>query len=89
MPTITVQVPDDLKRRMDEQDIINWSAVARNAFERQLSNLEFFKDFTKDSTMTEEDAIRLGREVSRKAGERYQKIYGLKLRSNKKKSSLA
>jgi hypothetical protein len=78
MPTITVQVPDELKRRMDKHEIINWSAVARNAFEKQLSNLEFFKEFAKDSTMTEEDAIRFGREVSQKAGERYRKLYGKK-----------
>ncbi|HIH25135.1 TPA: hypothetical protein HA251_08945 [Candidatus Woesearchaeota archaeon] len=60
---------------MDEQDIINWSAVARNAFEKQLSNLEFFKEFAKDSTMTEEDAIRLGRAVNKKVGEHYRKIH--------------
>ena len=78
MPTVTIQIPDDLKRRMEKHEIINWSAVARHAFEKQLSDLEFFKEFTKDSTMTEEDAIRLGRQVSRKSGERYRKRYGLK-----------
>ncbi|MBI2664575.1 hypothetical protein HYX10_04515 [Candidatus Woesearchaeota archaeon] len=46
---------------------INWSAVAREAIKRKLLMLEKFKEFTKDSTLTEEEALELGRQVSEKA----------------------
>ena len=31
MPTITLSMPDELKKKMDEFEDINWSAVAREA----------------------------------------------------------
>lgn len=40
MGTITLSVPDKLKKKMDKKDIINWSAVARHAFIRTLGDLE-------------------------------------------------
>lgn len=40
MGTITLSVPDELKLRMDEVDIINWSSVARHAFAETLEDIE-------------------------------------------------
>ena len=71
MTNITLSIPGDLKSRMDAFAEINWSAVAREAIKRKLAMLEKFKEFTKDSTLTEEDAINLGRELSAKAMERH------------------
>ncbi|MBI5881330.1 hypothetical protein HZB90_04325 [archaeon] len=50
---------------------MNWSAVAREAIKRRLVMLEKFKEFAKDSELTEEDALRLGREVSEKVMKRH------------------
>jgi hypothetical protein len=36
MGTITLSVPDELKSEMENNDFINWSAVARRAFVRML-----------------------------------------------------
>ncbi|MBS3132384.1 hypothetical protein J4212_08180 [Candidatus Woesearchaeota archaeon] len=52
---------------MDIFQDINWSAVAREAIKRKLLMLEKFKEFTKDSTLSEEEAIEFGRQVSEKA----------------------
>jgi hypothetical protein len=74
MPTITVNVPEDLKKRMDAHDTVNWSAVARNAFEKQLESqilLHKIRELTKDSTMTEEDAITLGRELKKRSSSKF------------------
>jgi len=71
MPTVTVAVPEDLKRKMDEHDTINWSGVARKAFEKQLADLAFFEKIAKKSDMTEEDAIKLGRELKKGTYEKY------------------
>ncbi len=40
MGTITLSVPDELKRRMSRADWINWSSVARRAFSELLKDVE-------------------------------------------------
>jgi hypothetical protein len=73
MVSITLSVPKEMKNEMDSFQEINWSAVARQAIKKKLSLLEKFREFTKDSELTEEDALRLGAEVSRKALQRHKK----------------
>ncbi len=67
MVSITLSIPQEMKQEMDIFQDINWSAVAREAIKRKLLMLEKFKEFTKDSTLTEEEALELGRQVSEKA----------------------
>ena len=40
MATVSLRVPEELKRRMDEHDHINWSAVIRATLEEELDQLE-------------------------------------------------
>ena len=40
MAAITLSVPEDLKKRMESVDWINWSSVARKAFAEKLSDVE-------------------------------------------------
>lgn len=70
MVSITLSVPQDLKHEMDNFQEINWSAVARQAIMKKIMLLKQIREFTKDSTFTEEDAIRLGREVNQKLAKR-------------------
>ncbi len=72
MVSITLSVTEDLKHEMDSFPDINWSAVAREAIKKKVLMLEKFMEFTKDSTLTEEDALRLGRVVTAKAMKRHQ-----------------
>ncbi|MBU0535517.1 MAG: hypothetical protein KKE20_01025 [Nanoarchaeota archaeon] len=58
---------------MDQFPEINWSAVAREAIKKRVMMLERFKEFTKDSEFTEQDALRLGREVNKKVAEKLRK----------------
>lgn len=71
MVNMTVSVPDGLKNKMDSFPEINWSAVARNAFNEKIEDLEFIKKFKAKSTMTEEDALNLGRELNKRLAKRY------------------
>ncbi len=71
MVSITLSVPEEMKHEMDNFQDINWSAVARQAIKNKLLMLEKFKEFTKDSTLTEEEALELGRQVSEKAMKRH------------------
>ena len=40
MATVSLRVPDDLKRKMDEHGEINWSAVIRAYIEEEIGRLE-------------------------------------------------
>ena len=66
MVSITLSVPEDLKSMMDEHPEINWSAVAREAIKKRLVLMERFKAFAKDSELTEDDALQLGKNARRR-----------------------
>ena len=70
MVNVTLSIPDDLKTRMDNFAEINWSAVAREAFDEKIRLMELIRKFKEKSTLTEEDAIRLGREVNKGLAQR-------------------
>jgi hypothetical protein len=73
MVSITLAVPAEMKKEMDGYPEINWSAVAREAITRKLVILKRFREFSKDSELTEEDAIRLGRAVNKSLAGHYRK----------------
>jgi hypothetical protein len=71
MVSITLAVPEELKKEMDSFPEMNWSAVAREAIKKKIILLKKFREFTKDSTLTEEDALLLGKEVNKALAKRY------------------
>ncbi len=73
MVSITLSVPEDLKREMDLFPEINWSAVARGAIKNKVALLTRFKEFTKNSNLTEEEALDFGKKVSKAAMQRHKK----------------
>jgi len=73
MTTMTLAVPSELKHKMETFPEMNWSEVARQAFLQRIKDLEFLKKFKSDSTLTEEDALRLGRELNKNLAKRYKK----------------
>ena len=75
MVTMTLAVSPELKKRMDKFEHINWSAVARQAFEKQLTDLEVIRKITEHSTLTEKDALELGRMVNKSLFENHYKKY--------------
>ena len=73
MTTMTLAVPSELKHKMETFPEMNWSEVARQAFVQRIKDLEFLKKFKSDSTLTEENALRLGRELNKNLAKRYKK----------------
>jgi hypothetical protein len=71
MTTMTLAVPNELKKKMDAFQELNWSEVARQAFMQKIKDLEFLEKFKSKSKMTENDALHLGAEVSKKLSKRY------------------
>ena len=74
MVNITLSVPEELKKEMDEIPDINWSEVARTAIKNKILLLKRFKEFTRESILTEKDALELGRKVNRSLVKRYKKL---------------
>ena len=64
MANVSISVSDGLKRNMARFPSVNWSVVGREAFAQKITDLEFLMKFKSKSTMTEEDALRLGAKVN-------------------------
>lgn len=65
MPTITLSVPEDLKREMEKSKEINWSEVARAAIKSKVAQLRILKTISAKSKLTEKDALELGRKINK------------------------
>ena len=70
MVNVTFSIPVELKQKMDSFEEINWSAVAREAFDEKIRDLQLIKQFKAKSTFTQEDAIKLGRELNERLAKR-------------------
>ena len=49
---------------MDSFAEMNWSAIAREAFNEKIRDLELIKKFKAKSTFTQADALKLGKELN-------------------------
>ncbi|MFC7114733.1 hypothetical protein ACFQH2_06820 [Natronoarchaeum sp. GCM10025703] len=70
MPTITVNVGDDLKDRMERHPEINWSEVTRQAIQKKLETLEVMDELTSGSELTESDVADIANKINESAHER-------------------
>ena len=74
MVSITLSIPEELKQKMDKFAWLNWSALAREAFVKRMRQLEILSKFDEDfknSTLTDEDCIKLGRQLKQDMLERH------------------
>lgn len=74
MTTLTLAVPDEMKKKMDSFLEINWSEVARQAFLHKIEDMEFLRTFKEKSKLTEADALKLGKEVSKEVSNKLRKM---------------
>lgn len=64
MATMSVSVPEDLKEKMEILEEVNWSAVARKAFEEKVKQIDFLKALASESKLTEKDADQISRKIN-------------------------
>lgn len=74
MGTLSVSVPDELKLRMDHLDEINWSAVARRAFEEKVKQIEFLQKISKKSKLTQKDADEIGTKINKEMAKKFRRM---------------
>ena len=70
MPSITVNVDDDLKDRMEKHPEINWSEVTRQAIREKIETLEVMDELTSDSELTESDVAEIADKINKRERER-------------------
>ena len=73
MANLTIAISEELRKELSEFKIMNWSEVAREAFEKKIVQLRILESFSKDSELTQEDALRLGRKVNEALSKRFSK----------------
>lgn len=71
MTNMTLAVPEELKSVMKKHKEIKWSEIARAAMWEYAKKLELLDKLTKNSKMTQEDAIILGRQINTAIAKRH------------------
>ncbi|MBI5390484.1 hypothetical protein HZB02_03275 [Candidatus Woesearchaeota archaeon] len=75
MTNMTLAIPEDLYTIMQKHKTIRWSEVAREAMWDRARKLELMDRLLVNSKLTEEDALRIGRDINRSIAKRH----GIKL----------
>lgn len=71
MTNMTLAVPKELHGIMRKHKEIKWSEVAREALWNQARKLELMDKFLSKSTLTEKDALEMGRKVNEAVARRH------------------
>jgi len=70
MPSITVNVDNDLKERMEKHPEINWSEVTRQAIREKIETLEVMDELTSESELTERDVHEIADKINKSGRKR-------------------
>ena len=72
--TLTLSIAKKLKDELRELKEVNWSEVTRQFLEERVKKMKLLKrldELTKNSTLTEEDAVEIGRKINKAMAKRY------------------
>lgn len=69
--SMTLSIPEELKTEMDKHPEMNWSEIARQAIREKINLLKKMDKLLRHSTLTEKDALVLGRKVNRSVAKRF------------------
>ena len=74
MSNVCVSVPEGMKRKLDKFEMVNWSAVARQAFAEQLTKLELMDKLTAKSAATDKDIEDLSKKIKAGIAKRHNEL---------------
>ena len=75
MPTLTLAIPEDLKKEMDSLPELNWSEIARKAISERAAEFALFKSIVAKSKLSEKDALKIGSKVNDALYKAYKKKF--------------
>ena len=70
---MTLAIPSELKKQMDEVKFANWSEIARTAFKEKIIQFQVLESIAKKSKLTDKDALELGKKINKSMHESYKK----------------
>lgn len=70
MANLTFAVSANVRKEMKRHANIKWSEVVRRAIEAELARLHLLDRLLESSELKQEDAVKMGREIRRKAADR-------------------
>ncbi len=71
MATVTISVPEELKKKMGLFPEMNWSAVARKAIVERTKLLEEMNQKLSKSRLSEKETIELGRKIRQSVSKKF------------------
>lgn len=74
MTTLSVSVSEELKKKMERLEDINWSAVARRAFENKLNEVELFKQIVNKSKLKQKDAEDISNKINESIAKKFRSM---------------
>ena len=74
MGTISVSVDDSLRGKMLELDEVNWSAVARKAFEEKVNEIGILKKLASKSKLTVKDAQEISKKINENMANKFKSM---------------
>ncbi len=75
MTDLTVSLPEDLNSVMRRHASIDWAGIAGDAIRKAAAEIELLESIASGSTLTEEDAMVLGKKVKKGMWEKvYKKL---------------
>lgn len=72
---MTLAIPVELKKQMDEMKFANWSEIARTAFKEKIIQFQVLESIAKKSKLTEKDALEIGRKINKSMSDRLRKEF--------------
>ena len=73
MPNMTLAIPEELKRKMDQFKEINWSEVARQAIQEKTIMLEKMNRLLSKSHLSESDVETYGTQIKKSVLKKHKK----------------
>ena len=73
MVNMTISVSPELKNRLAKHPEMNWSEVARQAWEEKMAKLELLNELTKNSKATDKDIMEISRKINAKVARWHEK----------------
>ena len=74
MATVSVAVPEELKQKMLDFEEVNWSAIARHAFEEKVHQVEFLKKIASKSKLTAKDAQEISNNMNEHMAKKFRSM---------------
>ncbi len=71
MPTLSVSISEELKHKMEQMDEINWSAVARKAFEEKVIQIDMLQKIANKSMLTQKDADEISDKINKSMSKKF------------------